>query len=303
LHKTIDEKGGAVYHVVDGKQRIETVINFANLNKIRLPKDFGDARLDNKRWKDILGDTDLRNRFLNYVFSVEYFDDVEGALVNEIFARMNKNSRKLTQQELRNARFEGWFAKEVESEVENAIWKDFKISTPGRARRMADAQFIAELLAVIIDDKIVGFDHDYIDQIYADYDEIEDPDFPFDEEAFKETQSATKRRLLAMNQRNKCVEEYASTAAGMYTLWSFLVLNRRQLPSIAVLANKYKKFMGKVEEISAEAKRLGEERIDQEAPNRFSRDAFEYFQNNQSATTELPQRQSRLDALTRALTT
>jgi uncharacterized protein with ParB-like and HNH nuclease domain len=106
LHKTIDEKGGAVYHVVDGKQRIETVINFATQNKIRLPKDFGDARLDNKRWKDILGDTDLRNRFLNYVFSVEYFDDVEGALVNEIFARMNKNSRRLTQQELRNARFD-----------------------------------------------------------------------------------------------------------------------------------------------------------------------------------------------------
>lgn len=299
LHKTIDEKGEAIYHVVDGKQRIETVINFATQNKIRLPKEFGDARLDNKRWKDILNETDLRNRFLNYVFSVEYFDDVE--VVNEIFARMNKNSRKLTPQELRNARFDGWFAKEVESEVENGLWKDFKIVTPGRARRMADAQFIAELLAVIIEAKIVGFDHDYIDKIYADYDEVNDPDDPFDTDKFKTTQSATRRKLVALNEENKCVEQYASTVANMYTLWSFLVLNKSKLPSTPILAKKYKSFMGKVERIAQEAKQSGEGEPTIKKPAAVSRDALEYFQNNQSATTELPQRQSRLDALTRAM--
>jgi hypothetical protein len=166
---------------------------------------------------------------------------------------------------------------------------------------MADAQFIAELLAVIVDDRIVGFDHDYIDQIYADYDEIENPDNTFDEENFKETQSITKRLLVAMNQRNKCVEQYASTAANMYTLWSFLVLNRHNLPPVNTLAKAYKKFMTKVEEIAVETKRLGE--ADKESLGRFPRDALEYFQNNQSGTTELPQRQSRLDALKRNVTT
>ena len=185
LHKTIDDAGAAIYHIVDGKQRIETVINFATQNRLRLPKEFGDDRLDNKRWKDIFNSTDLRNRFLNYVFSVEYFDDVDGTLVNEIFARMNKNSRKLTPQELRNARFDGWFAKQVESEVENTIWRTFGVVTPGKARRMADAQFIAELLMVIVQHKITGFDHDAIDQIYADYDDIESPDISFDVEGYE----------------------------------------------------------------------------------------------------------------------
>src|SRR5262249_29123869 len=160
--------------------------------------------------------------FLNYVFSVEYFDDVDGTLVNEIFARMNKNSRKLTPQELRNARFDGWFAKQVESEVENTIWRTFGIVTPGKARRMADAQFIAELLMVIIQEKMVGFDHDTIDEVYAEYDDIENPDAPFDVDKFQNLQSVTRKTLVLMNDVNNCIMRHASTVSNMYILWSFL---------------------------------------------------------------------------------
>src|ERR1700690_3849340 len=45
LHKTIAEDGGSTYHVVDGKQRLETILSFVN-NKLRIAKDFGDVRLD-----------------------------------------------------------------------------------------------------------------------------------------------------------------------------------------------------------------------------------------------------------------
>lgn len=300
LHKTIDETGAAIYHVVDGKQRIETVINFANQSRLRLPNEFGDERLNNKRWKDIFQSTDLRNRFLNYVFSVEYFDDVDGTLVNEIFARMNKNSRKLTPQELRNARFDGWFAKQVESEVENTIWRTFSVVTPGKARRMADAQFIAELLMVIVQGKIVGFDHDTIDEVYADYDDIESPDSPFDVDRFQTLQSATRKTLVLMNEINGSVESHASTVSNMYTLWSFLVLNRDSLPSIQQLAERYDKFMSQVEGYGVLVKGAANPDSPMDLSG-YSAEAIEYFQNNQSATTELPQRQSRLDTLQKAL--
>jgi len=298
LHKTIDDSGTAIYHVVDGKQRIETIINFATQNRIRLPKDFGDERLNNKRWKDIFQAADLRNRFLNYVFSVEYFDDVDGTLVNEIFARMNKNSRKLTPQELRNARFDGWFANQVEKEIENTVWRTFGVVTPGKARRMADAQFIAELLMVIVQNKIVGFDHDAIDQVYADYDDIESPDTPFDVDRFQDLQSSTRKSLVLMNETNHCVEKHASTVSNMYTLWAFLVLNHENLPSIEQLSERYDSFMNNVGSYGVQIKSSADAEASLAS---YSSDVVEYFQNNQSATTELPQRQSRLDVLKRVL--
>lgn len=36
LHKTVDDNGRPTYHVVDGKQRIQTVLDFAD-DKIRMP--------------------------------------------------------------------------------------------------------------------------------------------------------------------------------------------------------------------------------------------------------------------------
>lgn len=301
LHKTIDDTGTAVYHIVDGKQRIETVINFATQSRLRLPKEFGDERLSNKRWKDIFQSADLRNRFLNYVFSVEYFDDVDGTLVNEIFARMNKNSRKLTPQELRNARFEGWFAKEVEAEVENSIWRDFGVVTPGRARRMADAQFIAELLMVVIYDQISGFDHDAIDQTYANYDDIENPDAPLDAEKFKDRQSAARKALVLMNDENGCVARHATTSSNMYSLWSLLVLHQHELPSTQILAQRYDNMMTSIDEYSLLVKGSSTPET-LEKLSKFSSEIIDYFQNNQSATTELPQRESRLAALRKAMT-
>ena len=48
LHKTIEDNGKSMYHVVDGKQRLETILLFAN-NKLRIDKNFGDVALDGKR--------------------------------------------------------------------------------------------------------------------------------------------------------------------------------------------------------------------------------------------------------------
>ncbi|MBT2768453.1 DUF262 domain-containing protein, partial [Stenotrophomonas sp. ISL-67] len=58
LHKSISETGSATYHVVDGKQRIQTILEFAN-DKLRAAKDFGDNRIDNKKWSDIQKHEDL----------------------------------------------------------------------------------------------------------------------------------------------------------------------------------------------------------------------------------------------------
>src|SRR5215204_3933819 len=64
LHKTLDDDGVPKYHVVDGKQRLETIFMFAD-NKMSLSKEMGDSRLAGKKWKH-LHDEGLKHSFWNY---------------------------------------------------------------------------------------------------------------------------------------------------------------------------------------------------------------------------------------------
>ena len=120
LHKTIDEGGKSTYHVVDGKQRIKTILDFVN-DRIKIAKNFGDIRLNGKRWIDLKGEQDLKQKLWNYQITVEMIDDVEGSVINEVFDRLNRNARRLTPQELRHARFEGWLISEVEAESTRGV--------------------------------------------------------------------------------------------------------------------------------------------------------------------------------------
>ena len=43
------------------------------------------------------------------------------------------------------------------------------VVTAARAKRMRDVQFISELLLMILEEEIVGFDQDYLDKKYAEY--------------------------------------------------------------------------------------------------------------------------------------
>ena len=169
LHKTIDDGGKATYHVVDGKQRTQTILEFAN-DKIKIGGDYGDIRLNGKKWSSLQGEQTLKQRFWNCQVTVEMIDIVEGTIVNEVFDRLNRNSRKLTAQELRHAKFEGWFIITVENEADDAGWRELDVATTARVKRMVDSQFISELLLVILEEGIMGFDQDALDDLYAKYD-------------------------------------------------------------------------------------------------------------------------------------
>jgi len=73
LHKTIDDAGKSTYHVVDGKQRLETILNFVD-DKIRLSPNYGDVQLDGKKWSDLTEMPNIRQRFWNYQITVDQLD-------------------------------------------------------------------------------------------------------------------------------------------------------------------------------------------------------------------------------------
>lgn len=252
LHKEIDvEKGRMIYHVVDGKQRLETVIQFSR-NDIALAKDFGDEKLNGKKWRQIEHDPDLNTRFLRYALPVEFMDIGDSTVIKEVFDRLNRNSRKLERQEMRHAKYDGWFIRAAEREAEQEEWERFGIVTKARMRRMKDVQLISELLAVLLKNQILGYDQDLLDDIYAEYDSPEETVPDFDERAFEGNLQFIKQYVSNMELHNASVTKYARGLHNFYSLWAFLALNRHHLKSPADTAGKYTVFMQKVVTVSKE---------------------------------------------------
>jgi len=296
LQKTIDHAGKATYHVVDGKQRTQTVLDFVN-DRIRIANDFGDVRLDGKKWSELQGEQAIKQTFWNYRITVEMIDVVEGSVVNEVFDRLNRNVRKLTRQELRHAKFGGWFITEVENESTREEWRELGIVTTARAKRMVDSQFISELMFVILEGRVLGFDQDMLDELYAKYEEPSDTAPELNQDTFQQHFSKTKNYLLQMNREGQVVLRHAKGVGNFYTLWALVVLTD-SLPPAADLAPRYEVFM-------KEVGRLAEQQ-DLEA---FLRDAtageytlpLTYLTNSRGASTDLGPRKERLATLKAAL--
>lgn len=247
LHKVISDTGAAKYYVVDGKQRLETILRFSK-GKLRIAQDYGDVRLNNKRFSDIADDFEMKARFWNYQLPVEMIDFQESEMVKDVFDRLNRNSRKLTSQELRHAKFDGWLITKAEAEAELEVWRSLGVATRARATRMMDVQFISELIALILQGKPNGFSQDDLDDLYAAYDDLDElPDF--DLQAFDDQMELGKSTLVAMERRNRSVTEIARTFTHIYSLWGVLI-TADLLPDVELLADRYQAFMAKVEKLA-----------------------------------------------------
>jgi hypothetical protein len=298
LHKTISDAGQVTYHVVDGKQRLQTILDFA-ADKISMGKDYGDARLNGKKWSSILqGDDKLKHLFWNYQISVEMVDRVEGSLINEVFDRLNRNARKLTRQELRHAKFEGWFAAQVEKESEKDAWKVLGVVTTARIKRMADTQFISELMLVLLEDAVLGFDQDVLDVLYAKYDDApEHSEITFSEEKFTKAVAAARAYLTKMEEHENAVSQFAQSFTHFYTLWCVVALNLSTVKAkpAGELAKRYISFMKKVETLAAKKDDL-EPFIKKDAKNTY-KTALSYYTQARGASTDLTPRQERYEVL------
>jgi hypothetical protein len=292
LHKTVDDAGKATYHVVDGKQRTQTILDFV-ADKVKIGKDYGDARLDGKKWSELVGDVDLKQRFWNYQITIEQIDFVEGTVVNEVFDRLNRNARRLTPQELRHAKFEGWLISTVEAEASQEEWQKLGVVTKARAKRMMDAQFISELFLVILEGKALGFDQNALDEMYAKYEDVGETVPELNEDQFLDRVEQVKAVLMQMEDTNNAVTQHAKGFGNFYTLWAFLALTPG-LPAPADVAARYVAFMERVAELAAQEDLQA---FLEAHPGPGYARAFTYLENTRGASTDLAQRAARLEAL------
>lgn len=289
LHKTLNDQGKPTYHVVDGKQRLQTIIDFAS-NKIRIPDEFSDSSLRKKKWAEL--DRETRERFWNYVLIVEMLPSVSDAVIRDTFERINRNSRKLERQEIRHAKYEGWLIAAAESEAEKEEWKLLGIVTPARAKRMADVQFISELFAVVIKKDIFGFDQDWLDELYAEYEEPE-PIPSFVEEDFWRQTEFAKKAILSIVTLKPETAQPLKKLANFYSLWSLLVLQTTERLEVQALADEYSRFITAVDEELRTP--WGSNDTD------FKRAVVSYAANAGGATTDASLRNARHESLILAL--
>jgi hypothetical protein len=224
-------------------------------------------------------------------------DVVEGSVVNEVFDRLNRNARKLTAQELRHAKFEGWLITEVEAESTREEWRELGVVTTARAKRMADSQFISELMFVILEGRVLGFDQDVLDELYAKYDEPLETAPELNQETFVQHFSKTKKYLLQMDEQGEAVSRYAKGFGNFYTLWAFVALTEN-LPPPHVLAQRYIAFMEKVEKL-AEQKDI-DAFLHDASPGQYAL-PLAYLTHSRGPSTDLGPRKERLEALRTAL--
>lgn len=154
--------------IVDGQQRLRTVLSF-------IEDGFKVSRTHNKEHgnKYYSGlDPDVQGHILKYEFVVDLLQDMPDTEVYDIFARINTYGEKLRPQELRNAKFFGEFKSAVYelARESGGFFADNKVFTNDQILRMAEAEFISEILLAMHEGIREG-KKPIIDKAYKQYDD------------------------------------------------------------------------------------------------------------------------------------
>lgn len=141
-----DEK---VYRiVVDGQQRLTTILMFLNDN-LQLRKPYVDDKYNKCHFKDL--PIDVRKRFLTYQVDFNDLVNPTDEEVRDLYARVNKYTVQLNKQELRRADFPGEFLTLAEELSDLKFFEDSKFFSAGQKRRMLDVEYISELIALLLE--------------------------------------------------------------------------------------------------------------------------------------------------------
>ena len=145
IQEVIDEEGNSNYIIVDGQQRMRSVLDFLadkfGINKEDSPQ-FGGAY-----FKDL--SAEQKRAFYSYNFVVRTLPEMDESDIREIFKRLNRNVVSLNVQELRKAIYSGPLIQLVSDLSECEFWGALHIFTPNDVKRMKDEEYISELCLVV----------------------------------------------------------------------------------------------------------------------------------------------------------
>ena len=163
LVETNPETGKQNYAVVDGQQRITSILKFVE-NEFSLPRN---DTWHGEYFRDLEQGT--KSSFWDYKVVVRFLRQTNDEEIRGLFTKLNTNNIALNDQELRNARFVGRFKELAERLADNPFFQSIGLFTPRDVRRMLDIEYVSELLVR----QIAGVSNkkDMLDDFYVQYDE------------------------------------------------------------------------------------------------------------------------------------
>lgn len=183
IQKTTTSEGETTFAIVDGQQRIRSVLQFigsetdadqAEYNKFSLDKLETGSEWRNVSFSEL--DDEKKKAFFGYTFAVRYLNTESIEEVKDIFRRLNKYLTPLKPQELRNATYSGPFIGLAQSLADIEYWSENRIVTPASIRRQGDIEFMSELLIGVLHGP-QGGSSKIVDEYYSNYEDYDD-EFP-----------------------------------------------------------------------------------------------------------------------------
>ena len=182
--KINSDTGITNYDVIDGKQRLSTIIGFID-NEIPLPEEFGNDVYGNSKLNGLLfdeikkiakEDEDVKSAvadFWAYSISVEYIENPDYKIVDSIFDRLNREGSRLNAQELRKAQYYDTLLYNDIISYRNDIYIT-RLTTKLNKNRMEDIGFITELYIMTAKNTIFDGNENEIDKVFSDIVEVYD---------------------------------------------------------------------------------------------------------------------------------
>jgi hypothetical protein len=149
MRQYLDDSGRTIREIVDGQQRIRTILAYLAggfpIMHVHGKDDFGD-----KYYEDLPPVS--QDNFLNYCISVDLLVGATDIDVLDIFARLNTYGVRLNKQELINASYFGHFKQTVYSLGYEfyKFWIDNRILSDQDIARMLEAELASELVIAML---------------------------------------------------------------------------------------------------------------------------------------------------------
>lgn len=299
VQRSTDEEGSTTYAVVDGQQRISALMQFIGSYSGEGQEEFDQFTLDkldvesdwySRAFADLDGPE--RKQFFGYELAVRYLNSDDEEEMKGVFRRLNSYTVPLKPQELRHATYSGPFAHLADKLATDHgdFFAENRIITVGAIRRMADVEFVAELLIGTMHGP-QGGSAKVIDDYYTAYEDFEE-EFPRQRKTrvrFEETMAGIERifpDLRGSRWGNK---------SDFYSLFVALAASLPAGPLADRTATRFRRALTKFE---SEV----EERVaDEEA--RVSKTAASYARGVMRAPNEKSRRSARHAALLEVLET
>lgn len=158
--------------VIDGQQRISAILDFME-DKFSLVKPFEPNHLLYGKFFSEFPEN-IKTEFLQYRIDFNEAIGFSEDEVRETYSRLNKYSVALNKQELRRADFPGDFLSLSEKLASHVFFQEIGLFTVANRRRLADVEYVSELLAALISgpqEKKDSLDDFYMN--YSKWDEID----------------------------------------------------------------------------------------------------------------------------------